>query len=68
MYEPVVRLTPVLVNHEVNVRGTTGVKTRVDCSYLYDTICIGVPTTAEPGLHGIEISGMVSAVIAECIG
>jgi len=67
MYEPVIRLTPVLVNHNVNVRGAAGIKTRVDCSYLHDTLCVGERTTTEPGLHAVESTGTVRAIIANCI-
>jgi len=68
MYEPVFGLSPVLVNHNVNVRGATVVVTRVDGGYLYHTIRVGVPTTTEPGRRGVGRVGVVSAIEAGCIG
>jgi len=68
MYEPVLRLSPVLVNHNVNVWGATVVVTRVDGGYLYHTIRVGVPTTTEPGLRGVGGVGYVTAIFASCIG
>ena len=46
MYEPVSRLDPVLVDHEVNVRGTIVVEARVDRGHLHHTIRVSVPATA----------------------
>ena len=68
VHEPVVRLRPVLVNHDVNVRGAPVVVTRVDGGYLYHATGIGVPTTTKPGLRLVEAMGTVPAVIASCIG
>ena len=60
---------PVLVNHDVNVWGVTGVVTTVDGGRLPNLIRIGVPTTAaKPGLQAIESRGGVRAVRAECVG
>jgi len=68
MYEPVFGFSPVLVNHYVNVRGATVVETRVDGGHFYHTIRIGVPTTTEPGLTGLDRGGLVSTVEASGIG
>jgi len=68
MYEPIGRLTPVTVNHDMNVWGTTGVVTGMDGSYLRHAIHIGVPTTTKPGLHAVESIGHVCTVLASCIG
>ena len=67
MYEPVWSLSPVLVNHEVNVRGATAVETGINGAHFHHTIRVGVPTTTEPGLGAVE-TGTVSAVHAEGIG
>ena len=50
MYKPVVRLGPVLVNHEVNVRGAPGVVTRVYGGHLHHATGVSVPTATEEGL------------------
>ena len=68
MYEPVVGLSPILVNHDVNMRGATGVETRVDGGHFHNTTRISVPTTTEPGLRAVERIGVVSAIEASCIG
>ena len=68
MYEPVFRLSPVRVNHEVSVRGATVVETRVDGGHLHNAVYVGVPTSTEEGLRAVEIVGNVSAVLASCIG
>ena len=68
MYKPVSRLDPVLVNHEVDVRGATGIITGVDSGHLYHAIRIGIPTTTEPSLATVESAGIVPAIVASCIG
>ena len=68
MYEPVIRLAPILVNHKVNVGGAAVVIARVDSVYFNHAICVGVPTTAEPALQAVEITARVCAVLAKCIG
>jgi len=67
MYEPVTRLGPVLVNHEVDVGGATFVETRVDGGHLHDAFRVGVPTATEPALPPVETTGRVRAVYAICI-
>ena len=64
MYEPVLRLGPVLVNHEVDVRGAPSIVTRVDGGDLHHAIGVGVPTTTEKGLRVVVVVGAVSAVLA----
>lgn len=68
MYEPVRRFSPVVVNHYMNVRGTTVVVTRVDGSHLYHAVRVSVPTATEPGFRVVVIVGAVSAIPASCIG
>lgn len=68
MYGPVIRLAPILVNHEMNVGGAAVVITRVDSSHLHHAVCVGVPTTTEPALQAVEITARVCAVITKCIG
>ena len=68
LYRPVIRLAPILVNHEMNVGGAAVVITRVDSSHLNHTVCVGVPTTTEPALQAVEITARVCAVITKCIG
>jgi len=67
IYEPVARLGPVLVNHEVDVRGATFVVTRVDGGHLRDAFRVGVPTATEPALPTAETTGRVRAVQAICV-
>jgi len=64
IYEPVGGLTPVLANHDVDVRGATVVVPGVDGSHLHHTIRISVPTAAEPALGVVEGRGIVCAVLA----
>ena len=68
MYEPVGGFSPVLVNHHVNVRGATGVVTRVDGGDLHYAIRVGVPTTTKEGLLAVKCIGTVPAIIASCVG
>ena len=69
IYKLVLRSNPVLVDHKVNVRGTTSVVTRVDSDYLHDVIRVSVPTSTEPGLRAVKDTGiMVSGVVANRIG
>ena len=68
MYEPVSGFSPVLVNHDMNVRGTTVVVTRVDGGDLHNSVRIGVPTTAEEGFRIVEIVGTISAIPSSCVG
>ena len=56
------------MNHNVDVRGATGVETRKDGGDLHHTIRVGVPTTTEEGLRAVESIGTISAVVASCIG
>ena len=66
MYEPVLRLNPVLVNNDVNKRRAASVVTKVDGGHLHNTIRIGVPAGMEPGLRAAESSGIAPAVRAGC--
>ena len=68
MYEPVLRLGPILVNHDVNVRGAPVVVTRIDGGHFDDAIGVGVPATTEPGLRVVIVIGTISTVLASCIG
>ena len=68
MYGPVFRLGPVIVDHDVNVGGAAVVVARVDGGHLYHTVGVGVPTTTEPGLLLVEVTGAVPTVLASCIG
>jgi len=68
MYEPVSGFSPILVNHDVNVWGATGVVTRVDGGDFHNTIRVSVPTTTEPRLRAVERIGVVSAIEASCVG
>ena len=54
MCEPVGRFYPVLVNHQVNVRGAIVVVGGVDSGQLHNAFFVSVPTTTEPGLAAVE--------------
>ena len=71
MYEPISRFDPVLVNHNVNVWGATRVITRIDGGQLDHAVRVSVPTTAEPGLVAVEMTGIepiISGVRTSCVG
>ena len=68
MHEPVSGLNPVLVNHEVNMRGAVRVITGVDSGHLHHAIRVGVPTTTKPSHFAIDSIGVVPAIVASCIG
>lgn len=68
MYEPVGGLSPVCANHDVNVRGATGVESGVDGGQLHNAVGVGVPSTSKPALRGVERSLVVCAVPAGRIG
>jgi hypothetical protein len=57
VYEPVGRLDPVLVDHEMNVRSTVVVIFRVYSSHLHNAVRVSVPTAAEPCLAAVEGTG-----------
>jgi len=61
MYEPVFRLDPVHVDHEMNVRGTIVVVGGVDGGQFHHAFLISVPTTAEPGLVAVECAVLAKA-------
>lgn len=66
MCEPVGRLNRVLVNHEVDMGSAIVVETRVDGNQFHNAVCVGVPTTAEPGGSTGEagVGGAIPAIHA----